>query len=359
MEHSQITGALGKAALAMTLLFAVCGNNAAQSSAAYKPPECVDNSSHKVRFVEVAPGVELEVLDWGGEETRKSTMVLLTGLGDNAHVYDEFALQFTDYLRVIGITRRGFGQSSKPEGGYDLASRVRDIIAVLKALNISQAVFVGHSLAGDELSMLGSAYPNHVEKLVYLDAYDDYFDNSQLPALPPPPFTAADFKSLERFQAASARLTGTRKTNADVCDSFVFGASGEIVGSTTPADVQQTIFAGSGPVDFKQIHAPRLGIFKLQFIDEPRQPYYAYLDIADRAEFDKNWPASVAWQQDAIQRFESRGRNGIKPIVFTLPLPEPVVQQPTAVTYHYIYINNEAFVVEEMRKFLGIPLVVK
>ena len=40
---------------------------------------------HKIRMVRVAPGVELEVVDWGG--TGKA-MVLITGLGDNAHVYD-------------------------------------------------------------------------------------------------------------------------------------------------------------------------------------------------------------------------------------------------------------------------------
>ena len=50
-----------------------------------------DTSRHKVRFVTVEPGVHLEVLDWGGAGT---TLVLLTGLGDNAHVFDQFAYQF-------------------------------------------------------------------------------------------------------------------------------------------------------------------------------------------------------------------------------------------------------------------------
>jgi non-heme chloroperoxidase len=47
-----------------------------------------DTSGHKVSFVAVEPGVQLEVLDWGGIG---ETLVLLTGLGDNAHVFDEFA----------------------------------------------------------------------------------------------------------------------------------------------------------------------------------------------------------------------------------------------------------------------------
>jgi hypothetical protein len=45
------------------------------------------------------------------------------------------------------------------------------------------------SLVGDELSTLGSAYPNRVKKLVYLDAYDYYAVFHQLPDLPNTPYT--------------------------------------------------------------------------------------------------------------------------------------------------------------------------
>ena len=117
----------------------------APRAADVKPAGCADTTPHKVRMVRVAPGVELEVIDWGG--TGKA-MVLLTGLGDNAHVYDNFAFQFTDYFHVYGITRRGFLPSSQPRDGYDVPTRVRDDVAVLDALGIKKAVFVGHSLAG-------------------------------------------------------------------------------------------------------------------------------------------------------------------------------------------------------------------
>src|SRR4051812_18944571 len=79
-------------------------------SASPAPPEnaaknasCFDSAGHLVTFVTVEPDVHLEVLDWGGTG---ETLVLLTGMGDNAHVYDQFAHQFTDRFHVIGITRR-------------------------------------------------------------------------------------------------------------------------------------------------------------------------------------------------------------------------------------------------------------
>jgi|WetSurMetagenome_2_1015567.scaffolds.fasta_scaffold00023_55 hypothetical protein len=130
---------------------------------------CFDTARHKAHYIRNNHGITLEVLDWGGSGT---PMVFLTGLGNSAHIFDNFAYQFTDRFRVIGITRRGYGNSSKPSYGYDLETRVADNIMVLDHFNFQKAIFVGHSIAGVELSRLGAAYPERVSKLVYLDAYD-------------------------------------------------------------------------------------------------------------------------------------------------------------------------------------------
>lgn len=70
-----------------------------------------DPSQHKVQFVTVEDGVRLEVLDWGGTGR---PIVLLAGLGYTAHVFDGFAEKLTDSYHVYGITRRGYGASSRP-----------------------------------------------------------------------------------------------------------------------------------------------------------------------------------------------------------------------------------------------------
>src|ERR1700728_2250900 len=74
-------------------------------------------SGPSVQFVTVEPGVKLEVLDWGGPQdgAKARPLVFLSGLGDTAHVYEQFAPQFTAHHHVYGITRRGFGASSKPD----------------------------------------------------------------------------------------------------------------------------------------------------------------------------------------------------------------------------------------------------
>src|SRR5215471_7888533 len=195
-----------------------------------------DNAGHKVTFVTVEPGVELEVLDWGGTG---ETLVLLAGLGDNAHVYDQFAYQFTDRFHVIGITRRGFGRSSQPAHGYDLDTRSRDDIAVLDKLNIRQAVFVGHSVAGTELSKLGAAYPGRVKKLIYLDALDigsGGWANLPQPPLPPEP-APKDLESVQRLAAALALDDGYRKPLAAICNMIRTDPSGRVLGPVTPPEI--------------------------------------------------------------------------------------------------------------------------
>jgi pimeloyl-ACP methyl ester carboxylesterase len=71
----------------------------------------VDTSSRTVRFVQVDKDVKLEVLDWGGTGR---PLIFLAGNGNTAHAFDKFAPQFTTKHHVYGITRRGFGDSSKP-----------------------------------------------------------------------------------------------------------------------------------------------------------------------------------------------------------------------------------------------------
>ena len=140
--------------------------------------EWKDPSPHKVQFVTVDSNVKLEVLDWGGSGR---PLVLLAGGGATAHSYDAFAPKFTSTHHVYAITRRGFGDSSRPEAGY-LADRLGDdVIAVLDALKLDRPVLAGLSIAGEELSAVGSRRPERVAGLIYLDAAYSYayYDSSR------------------------------------------------------------------------------------------------------------------------------------------------------------------------------------
>ena len=93
------------------------------------------------------PGVSLEVLDWGGSGP---PLVFLSGLQDVAHGFDDSARRLTDQYRVLADHASRIGASARPATGYDLATRVSDLEAVLDSLRLGPVALVGHSIAGDE-----------------------------------------------------------------------------------------------------------------------------------------------------------------------------------------------------------------
>lgn len=133
-------------------------------------PETSWLTKSATRMIAVAPDVSLEVIDWGGSG---SPLVFLTGLGNTAHIYDNFAPKFTANHHVYGITRRGFGASSSPvpnASNYSADQLGDDVLKVINALGLKKPVLIGHSVAGEELSSVGSRFPDKVAGLVYLEA---------------------------------------------------------------------------------------------------------------------------------------------------------------------------------------------
>src|SRR6516164_8670050 len=131
-----------------------------------------DPSPHLSLIVTVEEGVRLEVLDWGGSGR---PVVLLTGLGNTAHIYDKFAPKLTSTYHVYGITRRGYGASTAPTSGYEADRLGDDVLAVVDSLQLARPpILVGHSIGGEELSSIGSRRHEKVAALIYLDAGYSY-----------------------------------------------------------------------------------------------------------------------------------------------------------------------------------------
>ena len=155
------------------------------------------------QFVTVAKGVRLEVLDWGGTGR---PVVLLAGLGNSAHILDGFAVKLREKYHVFGITRRGFGESSAPpvaNGAYRADRLGDDVIAVIDALKIRRPILMGHSIAGEELSSIGTRRPEKVAGLVYLDAGYSYalYNPTYVEPTPPPGVTLPPvFQAVEAGQ---------------------------------------------------------------------------------------------------------------------------------------------------------------
>ena len=125
-----------------------------------------DTSPHTEGFLTVN-GVRLHYLDWGG---KGEPLVLLTGYGAAAHVFDNLAPRFTEAFRVVALTRRGRAPSETPPSGYDLESLTSDVKGFLDAMKFDRVHLVVHSFGGSEATRLATDHPDRIASVVYLDA---------------------------------------------------------------------------------------------------------------------------------------------------------------------------------------------
>lgn len=299
-------------------------------------------------LVTVAPGVQLELVDWGG--TGKP-IVFLAGLGNTAHIFSGtgFARDFTRSHHVYGITRRGFGESSKPAFTPENYSADRlgdDVVAVLDAMHIERPVLIGHSIAGEELSSIGTRYPNKISGLVYLDAgysyalYDPHagsFERLEIDEVD----LKRDLADLDSGNVNVHEAAASRMLNADLArvrqglrveQAFEHAMSPQMRGAIVQTDpLSKAIIAGeekyTGP-----IHVPVLAIYAAPHDwSSALGPDKAADSAAEKMEY--------ADQLTQIEAFRKH-----------VPSAQ-VIRIPNA--DHYVFFSNRAEVERDVNAFLN------
>lgn len=302
-------------------------------------------------MVDVGDNVRIEVLDWGGGAGKP--VLLLTGSGLTAHIYDDFAprlLAKVPGIRLYTLTRRGYGASSKPDRGYSVPELSEDIWRVIESLHLEKPVLVGHSMAGSELSYLGQKHSPQLGGLVYLDAIADPMDfpwsNAEYrdltmksvqrdkeagkPGGPPPRPTAADRASVDAYIAYQQGTMGWSFPAAEIRDLYEI-KDGTVGAYAVPQRVGRAIDAGSIGKDYRGITTRVLALVNVQ---KPPAP-------------DANPDSKRLYEleMDFIRRWESNLKRAV-------PTAE-IEEWPGA--DHYLFIRQQDRVIEALRKFLGAP----
>jgi pimeloyl-ACP methyl ester carboxylesterase len=222
----------------------------------------VDPSPHTQRFMQVEPNTKIELLDWGGSG---HPIVLLAQLGQTAHLYDDWAPKLARTYHVYGITRRGYGESTAPPDGYSIERLATDIVGVLDAEQLQNAILVGHGVAGEEMSWVGARFPQRVAGLVYLDAAYDRANIARegsivqrIPQRPPQPEDMANIQAATRWVA---RSLGFSIPESEIRQVMQFAPDGHLLGPRTPAAIPQQIMAGFVKADYPNIHVPALALY--------------------------------------------------------------------------------------------------
>jgi non-heme chloroperoxidase len=289
------------------------------------------------RTVTVENGVNLEVLDWGGTGR---PLVFLAGLGATAHDFEKLALQFTAHHHVYGITRRGFGASSKPAPtvpNYSAERLGKDVLIVIQSLKLDHPVLAGHSVAGEELSWIGSRHPDVVTGLIYLDAVDSYsFYN---PAQTDMVMDMVDVRQqIDAFKAGeplSTTVLGQIRDSAAALAKSAGRMADNVAmanGQEDPAPPAVGLAIMFGKEKFTTVHVPMLAIMACPHAFAPLAQINAK-------------GAAILTAKDRVRCTEE-----VQFLKAHVPSAQ-IVLLPNA--DHYIYHSNEADVVRAMHAFLA------
>lgn len=119
------------------------------------------------RFVETN-GITIHYLEHDGDGP---TLILLPGLTANAHSFGGLVdAGLSPALHVLALDLRGRGLSDHTERAYTIPDHAADVVGLMDALDLDQAVLGGHSFGGMLTYYLGATYPERFSKLVTIDA---------------------------------------------------------------------------------------------------------------------------------------------------------------------------------------------
>ncbi len=122
------------------------------------------------------PGVTHEYLDAGGLRTHVALagpqdappVLLVHGWPQHWWVWRNVIPQLAQNHRVIAPDLRGFGWSEVTRTGYDKEQLASDLLAVLHALSIERATWVGHDWGGVTGFLAALKAPDRIERMLVL-----------------------------------------------------------------------------------------------------------------------------------------------------------------------------------------------
>jgi pimeloyl-ACP methyl ester carboxylesterase len=125
-------------------------------------------------FISAQDGLRLHVREYGARAATAVPVVCLPGLTRTTADFDALAPALAygrPERRVVAIDSRGRGQSEYDRNpqNYNLTIELADVVSVLTALEIGQAVFVGSSRGGLLSMLLAVAHPNALAGVILHD----------------------------------------------------------------------------------------------------------------------------------------------------------------------------------------------
>jgi len=98
-------------------------------------------------------------------------IILMHGYAQNSHMWRPAMKELAKTHLVVAPDLRGFGDTTKAEGGYDKKSMAVDVHALAQKLGIKKAGIAGHDIGLMVAYAYAAQYPAEVDRIVLLDAF--------------------------------------------------------------------------------------------------------------------------------------------------------------------------------------------
>jgi non-heme chloroperoxidase len=127
-----------------------------------------DGRGKTTNTITTQDGTQIYYKDWGTGQP----VVFSHGLPLNADAWEsQMVFLAQNGYRTIAHDRRGHGRSSQPSGGNDMDTYADDLAALIEALDLRDAILVGHSTGGGEVTRyIGRHGTSRVAKAVLVSA---------------------------------------------------------------------------------------------------------------------------------------------------------------------------------------------
>ena len=302
----------------------------------------VDTTKHTAGFIPVQRGVRIHYLDFGGSGP---PLLLLPGIGNTAHAYDDFARGLTDRYHVYAMTRRGFGESSHPPRGYDMDRLVEDIRAVMDSLKLGRVDIVGHSFAGQEMTKFARKYTSRVRRMVYLDGA---FDNITVDSVAEETFTSPVAypvkeplrdRDTSTYRAYVTYVHSTRGVKIPESDIRVRVKHDGII---EELGVGYTGIGREGEIErmeWEKLPVPSLGIFALRERFQQSEPWVT---------------ADTSWRR-AVQEYLDKAKTVTEFAIADFKRAPRSEAIAISGGHHWIFVSHRDRVLSAVRDFLAKP----
>jgi len=136
-----------------------------------------DTKSTGSAFVTVSDGTQIFYKDWGSGQP----LFFHHGWPLSADDWDAQMMFFLkEGFRVIAHDRRGHGRSTQTDKGHDMDTYAADVAAVAEALDLKDAVHIGHSTGGGEVTRYVARHgKGRVKKAVLISAIPPVFRKTE------------------------------------------------------------------------------------------------------------------------------------------------------------------------------------